>query len=80
VWLNRGQLVELRVSSEEAHRWPPMRIFAPRKRKPQGVHHRGRGAQSLKVYARRSGRYRLRVRGRGNERARYHLSMRELTP
>ena len=80
VWLNRGQLVEVTIAGEGVERWPPLSAFAPRKRTSQGSLRRARGSQRLKVYARQSGRYRLKVRGRGEERARYHLSLRELSP
>ena len=79
VWLNRGQLVELTLSGEGVEGWPPLSAFAPRKRTAQGGVRRATGSQRIKVYARKSGRYRVKVRGRGEERGRYHLSLRELT-
>lgn len=79
IWLTRGQLVELRLEGVEVGRWPAMDLYAPRKRTPQGVRRRGRGVQTLKVYAKRSGRYRLKVRGRGEAPARYRLQLRRLT-
>ena len=79
IWLTRGQLVELRLEGDEVGRWPGINIYAPRKRRPQGVRHRGHGVQTLKVYAQRSGRYRLNVRGRGDNPARYRIQMRRLT-
>jgi len=79
IWLTRGQLVELRLEGSEVGRWPQMDIYAPRKRTPQGVRRRGEGLQTLKVYAKRSGRYRLKVRGRGDEPTRYRLQLRQLT-
>lgn len=78
IWLTRGQLVELRLEGDEVGRWPGMDIYAPRKRKPQGVRRRGHGVQTLKIYAQRSGRYRLKVRGRGEQPARYRLQLRQL--
>lgn len=79
IWLTRGQLVELRLEGAEVGRWPAMDIYAPRKRTPQGVRRRGRGVQTLKVYAKHSGRYRLKVRGRGDSPTRYRLQLRPLT-
>jgi len=78
LWLEQGQHVELTLAGDGVERWPPLSAFAPRKRAAQGGVRRALGAQRVKLYARQSGRYRLRVRGRGEERGRYHLSLREL--
>lgn len=79
IWLTQGQLIELRLEGTAVDRWPGISLYAPRKRKPQGIRHRGKGVQTLKVYAKHSGRYRLKVRGRGDEASRYLIQMRRLT-
>ena len=61
VWLNRGELVEFQVYSP-LDTPPKMKIFAPRKRKPSGVLKTlSPSSRALRIYAKKSGRYRLQL-------------------
>ena len=79
-WLNRGQLVEIILQKEDSTSPPTLQVFAPRHRKPSGILRRKRTAHVLKVYAKRSGRYRIKVEGRGkkHERERYRFTFHPL--
>jgi len=78
-WLNRGQLIELTLHNEGLERLPPVHIYPPRHRKPSGILKRTRRGQTLKVYAKKSGRYRLRVRGGDEVSTPYSLSLTDLS-
>jgi hypothetical protein len=78
-WLNRGQLVELSLHNEGLERLPPVHIYPPRHRKPSGILKRTERGQTLKVYAKKSGRYRLRVRGGTEVSTPYSLSLTDLS-
>lgn len=78
IWLDRGQQVELRLEGDEVGRWPGLSVFAPLQRSSLGLRERSQNVQSIKVRAHLSGRYRVKVRGRGDEPARYYLRMRRL--
>ncbi len=74
VWLNKGELVEFTISSalDES---PSLSVYAPRKRKAGGILHRvSPSIKKLKVYAKKSGRYRLHVKASRKSRSRYTLS------
>lgn len=74
VWLNRGDLVEFTISSA-IDKSPRLSIYAPRKRKASGVMHRvSPSVRTLKVYAKKSGRYRLHVESSREARSAYTLS------
>jgi hypothetical protein len=77
-WLSQGQLIEITLDSTHESIMPSMSIFAPRKRKASGIVRRRKYQKSLKVYAKRSGRYRLKVSSHKNFTERYILRMRDL--
>lgn len=74
VWLNRGDLVEFTISSA-IDKSPKLSVYAPRKRKTSGIIHRiSPSMKSLKLYAKKSGRYRLHVAPSHEARSAYTLS------
>ena len=77
-WLDKGQLVEVTLHSTQARLMPAIHVFAPRKRKPSGILRRNKHEQKLKIYAKRSGRYRLKVAGYETMTERYILKMKVL--
>lgn len=75
VWLNRGELVEFIISSA-IDKAPKLSVYAPRKRKASGIHHRvSPGTSKLRLYAKQSGRYRLHVKALRSARSDYTLSL-----
>ena len=80
VWLNQGELVEFHVTTP-LERPPQIKVFAPRKRKPKGIARRlSPEHRQVRVYAQRSGRYRVLISGKYAERTQYQLSLRRSTP
>ena len=74
VWLNRGDLVEFKISSA-IDKSPKLSVYAPRKRKASGIIHKiSPSMRSLKLYAKKSGRYRLHVAPSHEARSAYTLS------
>ena len=79
VWLNRGELVELHVTTS-LELPPHIRVFAPRKRKPSGITRRvSPSHRRVRVYAKSSGHYRVLVSGSESAQTRYRLSMKRPT-
>lgn len=79
VWLNRGELVELHVTTS-LERPPHIKVFAPRKRKPSGIMRRvSPSHRRVRVYAKSSGRYRVLVSGSEDAQTRYQLSLKRPT-
>ena len=75
VWLNRGELVEIHMTTQ-LDPLPYLRIFGPRKRKPSGIMRKVSPSHTkVKLYAKRSGRYRIFIKGRDEVGSRYHLSL-----
>ena len=80
VWLNRGELAEFNVVTP-IDKPPRIKVFAPRKRKPNGISRRlTPGHRQVRIYAKQSGRYRVLLEGGGEARTRYHLYLRRLQP
>lgn len=80
VWLNQGELVEFHVTTP-LESPPNIKVFAPRKRKPKGITRRlSPDHRQVRVYAQRSGRYRILVSGDQEERTQYQLYLRRSAP
>ena len=80
VWLNQGELVEFHViASLDVP--PQIKVFAPRKRKPKGIARRlSPDHRQLRIYANRSGRYRILISGGRDARTQYQLYLRRPSP
>ena len=75
VWLNRGELVEFEVYS--ALDEPPfINVYAPRKRKLSGIIKKlSPSSRILKLYAKKSGRYRIKLFSSRKAQSSYTLTM-----
>ena len=80
VWLNQGELVEFHVITPLEV--PPLiKVFAPRKRKPKGIARRlSPDHRQVRIYANRSGRYRVLINGGREARTQYQLYLRRPSP
>jgi len=80
VWLNQGELVEFHVVTP-LETPPQIKVFAPRKRKPKGIARRlSPDHRQLRIYAQRSGRYRILISGGQDARTRYQLYLHRPSP
>ena len=75
VWINRGELVEFVISAPlEAP--PLLKVYAPRKRKPSGILRTSAPSmRRLRLYAKKSGRYRIQVMPKRAASSSYILSL-----